>query len=225
MTAFSLTIPAWGSGPRRSRSTPTPCSRATWTSWPEGAPGAAPSTAAAWSSRAVVAHRRRGRAARDPSPQAFRNTTLADVLRETVLGAGADLAADLGDLSAAVTAWHRRAAPATHTLADVARAAGRVRALNDGTLWCGADAWTAQTIPRGWRGAAGRGAPRSGATARGRGRARHPPGRTIALDGADVRVGLSSTGSAAPPYEPSCGRSATRTSATAPGGCARPSRR
>ena len=125
------------------------------------------------------------------SPQAFRNTTLADVLRETVLGAGADLAADLGDLSAAVTAWHRRAAPATHTLADVARAAGAAwRALSDGTLWCGTDAWTAQTIP-----AEGVEmldvAPSLGRyELAGEAALDILPGRTIALDGADVRVGL-----------------------------------
>lgn len=124
-------------------------------------------------------------------PQAFRSTTLADVLRETVLGAGASLAADLGDLTASVAAWHRRSGPATHTLADVASAAGYAwRSLSDGTLWCGADAWASQALP------ASDVELLDVAPAMGRhelaGTAALDvlPGRTVALDGADVRVGL-----------------------------------
>ena len=81
-------------------------------------------------------------------PQAWRDTTLLEVLRETVRAAGVELAADLGDLSAVVTHWHRRAAPGTHTVAAVAEAAGFAwRALADGTLWSGVDAWDLQILP------------------------------------------------------------------------------
>lgn len=81
-------------------------------------------------------------------PQAWRDTTLLEVLRETALAAGLSLAADLGDLSALVTHWHRRAAPGTHTVAAVAEAAGLSwRCLADGTLWCGLDAWDLQVLP------------------------------------------------------------------------------
>lgn len=77
-------------------------------------------------------------------PQAFRDTTLLEVLRETVLAAGHALASDLGDLSALVTHWHRRAAPGTHTVAAVAEAAGFAwRATALGAVWCGADSWEA----------------------------------------------------------------------------------
>jgi hypothetical protein len=81
-------------------------------------------------------------------PQAWRDTTLLEVLRETALAANLTLAADLGDLSALVTHWHRRAAPGTHTVAAVAEAAGLSwRCLADGTLWCGLDAWDLQVLP------------------------------------------------------------------------------
>ena len=81
-------------------------------------------------------------------PQAWRDTTLLEVLRETALAAGLTLATDLGDLSALVTHWHRRAAPGTHTVAAVAEAAGLSwRCLADGTLWCGLDAWDLQVLP------------------------------------------------------------------------------
>lgn len=81
-------------------------------------------------------------------PQAWRDTTLLEVLRETALAAGVQLAPDLGDLSALVTHWHRRSAPGTHTVAAVADAAGLAwRCLADGTLWCGADAWDLQILP------------------------------------------------------------------------------
>ncbi len=81
-------------------------------------------------------------------PQAWRDTTLLEVQRETALAAGVTLAAGLGDLSALVTHWHRRAAPGTHTVAAVAEAAGLAwRILADGTLWCGLDAWDPQALP------------------------------------------------------------------------------
>ena len=81
-------------------------------------------------------------------PQAWRDTTLLEVLRETALAAGLTLATDLGDLSALVTHWHRRAAPGTHTVAAVAEAAGLAwRCLADGALWCGEDAWDLQVLP------------------------------------------------------------------------------
>lgn len=122
-------------------------------------------------------------------PQAFRSTTLADVLRETVLGAGATLAADLGDLTASVAAWHRRSGPATHTLADVAQAAGFAwRSLADGTLWCGDDTFAALAL-------AGVElldvAPSLGRYELAGDVALDAlPGRTLTLDGVDVRVGL-----------------------------------
>ena len=54
----------------------------------------------------------------------------------------------VGDLTASVAAWHRRSGPATHTLADVASAAGYAwRSLADGTLWSGADTWDLQVLP------------------------------------------------------------------------------
>lgn len=82
------------------------------------------------------------------SPQAWRDTTLLEVLRETALAAGLALAPDIGDLSALATHWHRRSAPGTHTVAAVAEAAGLAwRCLADGTLWCGLDAWDLQILP------------------------------------------------------------------------------
>lgn len=81
-------------------------------------------------------------------PQAFRDTTLLEVLRETSRAAGVSLASGLGDLSHACAAWHRRAAPASHAIGEIATAAGFAwRALADGTLWCGADAWDLQVLP------------------------------------------------------------------------------
>lgn len=125
-------------------------------------------------------------------PQAWRDTTLLEVLRETALAAGLTLAPDLGDLSALVTHWHRRAAPGTHTVAAVAEAAGLAwRCLADGTLWCGLDAWDPQALPAELvelldaSPSVGR-YELAGTTA-----LDILPGRTVALDDhSDVRVGL-----------------------------------
>ena len=125
-------------------------------------------------------------------PQAWRDTTLLEVLRETARAAGVDLGADLGDLSHAVTHWHRREAPATHTLAAVAEAAGFAwRALADGTLWCGEDTWDLQVLPA----ELAEMLDASPAVGRyelaGTAALDALPGRTIALDDhGDVRVGL-----------------------------------
>ena len=136
-----------------------------------------------------MAHRRRG-ALLGILAAGVQEHHLADVLRETVLGAGADLAADLGDLSAAVTAWHRRAAPRrTPSPTWPAPQAAWARWLTgpSGVVPTHGPrrrslrmAWSCWT----WR-------PRSGATELvGEAALDILPGRTIALDGADVRVGL-----------------------------------
>lgn len=125
-------------------------------------------------------------------PQAWRDTTLLEVLRETARAAGVELAADVGDLSHVVSHWHRRAAPATHTVAAVAEAAGFAwRALADGTLWSGADAWDLQVLPADLvelldaAPAVGRYELAGGAALD------ILPGRAVALDDhGDVRVGL-----------------------------------
>lgn len=75
-----------------------------------------------------------------------RAVTLADVLAQALSDAGETAAADLGDLSAAYAHWIRRASVAAHTVADVARAAGYAwRVRTDGSVWVGAEAWTAYT--------------------------------------------------------------------------------
>lgn len=122
-------------------------------------------------------------------PAPFADTTLATVLVETLRDAGEQLAADVGDLTATVARWARVAAPAAHTVADVARAAGYVwRTLADGTVWMGAETWAALDL-----GAdldvirvnplAGRWE-LAGAAA-----LAIVPGRTVMLDGQAVRVG------------------------------------
>lgn len=125
-------------------------------------------------------------------PQAWRDTTLLEVLRETALAAGLTLATDLGDLSALVTHWHRRAAPGTHTVAAVAEAAGLAwRCLADGTLWCGKDDWDLQVL-RGEHLELLDAAPSVGRyELAGTAALDILPGRSVALDDhGDVRVGL-----------------------------------
>lgn len=122
-------------------------------------------------------------------PQAYASTTLGVVLGETLREVGEALASDVGDLSAAVARWHRLAAPAAHTIADVAQAAGfvwRVRA--DGAVWVGAETWAALAL--------GQDLDVLGTDPR---LGRHElaghdaldlqPGRTVTLDGQVVRVG------------------------------------
>ena len=75
-------------------------------------------------------------------PQAYRNATLADVLRDALAAAGETLAADAGDLTAAVALYHRPQATLGQLLADLAARAGygwRVRA--DGAVWIGPETW------------------------------------------------------------------------------------
>lgn len=71
-----------------------------------------------------------------------RSATLADVFAQVLADAGETAASGLGDLSAAYSHWIRRAAVASHAVADVARAAGYAwRVLTDGTVWMGSEAW------------------------------------------------------------------------------------
>ena len=77
---------------------------------------------------------------------ALRACTLADVLGQTLTDAGETLDTTSGDLARPVARWQRVEAPASRTVADVARAAGYAwRTLADGTVWVGADAWAAYT--------------------------------------------------------------------------------
>lgn len=79
---------------------------------------------------------------------ALRNTSLAEVLSESLRDVGELLAGTSGDLSATVARWHRIEAPAAHTVADVARQAGYVwRVLADGTVWMGLEAWAPAALP------------------------------------------------------------------------------
>ena len=99
-----------------------------------------------WSGRVVGA----GALAGLLGPLPFASATLAEVLTETAREAGVTLADGLGDLSATVPRWHRIAAPASHTVADVARAAGYVwRALAAGTLGLGAETWAPLALASG----------------------------------------------------------------------------
>ena len=122
-------------------------------------------------------------------PGAFADTTLAVVLEETLREAGETLAPVSGDLTATVARWARVAAPAHHTVADVARAAGYAwRVLDDGTVWVGAETWSPLTL----------GAdldviehdPATGRYELGGVAAQSiDPGRVVTLDGDAVRVG------------------------------------
>lgn len=122
-------------------------------------------------------------------PAPFADTTLATVLVETLRDAGEVLSPDAGDLTTTVARWARVAAPAAHTVADAARAAGYVwRTLADGTVWMGAETWAALVLgadldvirvdPRLGRWEL------AGAAA-----LAIVPGRTVTLDGQAVRVG------------------------------------
>ena len=122
-------------------------------------------------------------------PAPFADTTLATVLSETLRDAGEQLAPDAGDLTATVARWARVAAPAAHTVADVAHAAGYAwRTLADGNVWVGPETWAALEL----------GAdldvirvdPRLGRWELA-GAAALPivPGRVVTLDGQAVRVG------------------------------------
>lgn len=77
-------------------------------------------------------------------PTAFADTDLRAVLSETLRDAGEQLAETSATLDASVTRWARMAAPASHTVADIAHAAGCAwRVLADGTVWVGAETWEA----------------------------------------------------------------------------------
>jgi hypothetical protein len=122
-------------------------------------------------------------------PAPFADTDLRAVLSETLRDAGEQLSPDAGDLTATVARWARVAAPAAHTVADVAHAAGYAwRTLADGTVWLGPETWPALEL----------GAdldvirvdPRLGRWELA-GTAALPivPGRVVTLDGQAVRVG------------------------------------
>lgn len=125
----------------------------------------------------------------DVEPEVFAGATLREVFVETLRAAGLSPSADLGDLSAVANHWHRLTGPAGRTLAAVADVAGygwRVRA--DGTVWAGPETWAAQAV-----------APLEVLDvdpALGRYQLAGDaaldllPGRTVTLDGAEVRVGL-----------------------------------
>ena len=138
-----------------------------------------------WSGRVVGA----GALASVLGPLPLADTDLRTVVVETLREVGAELAADAGDLSAAVARWARIAAPAAHTVADVAKAAGyswRVRP--DGTVWLGAETWAPLALgadldllsvdPRIGRHELG-----------GNDALAIEPGRVVTLDGSPVRVG------------------------------------
>lgn len=77
---------------------------------------------------------------------ALRGCTLADVLGQTLLDAGEVLATGGAALTQPQRLWQRVEAPASRTVADVARAAGcDWRVEPDGTVWVGTDAWTVST--------------------------------------------------------------------------------
>lgn len=80
------------------------------------------------------------------SAVALRGSTLSDVLGGVLRDAGESLSSAAGSLAAVAPLWHRVEAAASTAVADVARAAGYAwRVLPDGTVWTGADAWTAYT--------------------------------------------------------------------------------
>lgn len=129
-----------------------------------------------------------GGLARILGPATYADTDLRTVLTETLRDAGEVLSADAGDLSASVARWARAAAPAGHTVADVAQAAGYAwRVRPDGSVWVGVETWEAlalgtdlDVMPRD---------PRAGRHELAGGAALDVvPGRIVTLDGASVRV-------------------------------------
>ena len=122
-------------------------------------------------------------------PAPFADTTLATVLSETLRDAGEQLSAAVGDLTATVARWARAAAPAGHTVADVARAAGYAwRVLADGTVWVGPETWAALELGTDLDVIGAN--PRTGRwELAGAAALAIVPGRVVTLDGQDVRVG------------------------------------
>lgn len=77
---------------------------------------------------------------------ALRACTLADVLGQTLTDAGEVLDGASGDLARPVARWQRVEAPASRTVADVARAAGLDwRVTPAGAVWLGTDTWPTVT--------------------------------------------------------------------------------
>lgn len=138
-----------------------------------------------WSGRVVGGA---GGLQRSLAATAYADTDLRTVVGETLRDAGETLSAASGDLSAVVTRWARAAAPAAHAVGDVARSAGMSwRVARDGSVWIGADAWSAvdlgavDVIERD---------PRHGRwVLAGDGAALAEPGVSVTLDGAAVHVG------------------------------------
>jgi len=76
------------------------------------------------------------------APLAYRNATLADVVRDVLESAGERLSSTSDSLSTAVALWHRRQGSAGSALASVAERAGYAwRVLRDGSVWLGVETW------------------------------------------------------------------------------------
>lgn len=122
-------------------------------------------------------------------PAAFADTDLRAVLTETLRDAGEELAAASATLDATVARWARVAGPASHTVADVARAAGCAwRVLRDGTVWVGTETWDELALGADLDVQGGE--PRTGIWhLAGDAALSITPGRTVTLDGQTVRVG------------------------------------
>lgn len=74
--------------------------------------------------------------------RAYRDATLADVLRDALSESEEDLSDTSGDLTIACRLWHRTQAAAARTVAEVAAAAGfGWRVLPLGDVWLGAETW------------------------------------------------------------------------------------
>ncbi len=73
---------------------------------------------------------------------AYRNATLADVLRDVLSEAAEVLSPTSADLSYAVALWQRTRGLGASAVAEIALAAGYVwRVLADGTVWMGVETW------------------------------------------------------------------------------------
>lgn len=74
--------------------------------------------------------------------RAYRDITLADVVRDALAESGETLSSTSGDLSALRRLWHRAEGAAARTLTAVADAAGYGwRVLPRGDVWVGAETW------------------------------------------------------------------------------------
>lgn len=73
---------------------------------------------------------------------AYRNATLADVLRDVLAESGEVLSPASADLSYAVALWQRSRGTASAAVAEIAAAAGYAwRVLADGAVWLGVETW------------------------------------------------------------------------------------